>query len=242
MEKSLSKELKLFHSCYNVKIVIRGNPGLSYKYLIEAMKKLVKSLFLFFVLLIIFFTGFYIGNKLGLTTGAQLYTKKLWKNNYSQISANYITNLINKERLKRGIKELTYNKEVCKTADKIAELVYKTAYERYYSKRIKNPNTASKITDKEIKKIFDKYCKNTCPGNKYALLQYVSLRPETCSNLEKIKVCNGDEEFGLLENYPERVVQKFKSLNTENNNIYLNSKYSCVGTYGGTVVLLQVGL
>lgn len=205
------------------------------------MKKIIIVIGTVVFLLLIFFVGYNLGHKIGSGYGSQFYTKKMWKNNYSQISANYVTKLINEERVKNGVKELVYNKEVCQTADAIAELVYKESEKAYDVKSMKYKNEPD-ITEEKINKIINNYCKNTCSNKYYSILQYVSLRPETCFNIAGIKMCDGDEEFGLLEKYPQRVVNRLKDQGSQNNNIFLNSQFGCVGVYGGAIILMQVGI
>jgi len=68
---------------------------------------------------------------------------------------------------------------------------------------------------------------------------YTSARPEPCSNVNNnsIITCKGDELFGMVENYTDRVVKGWIFSPSHNETLLSKVKYGCVRSFGGVVIL-----
>ena len=202
------------------------------------MKKFFIVLITVVFLFIIFFAGYSVGGKIGRMYGAQQYTKKAWINNYMQISPNAVLNKVNELRVKNNLQPLLLTNNLCKVADIRAKYFFDKASGNWLQdKQEYKPEQANAPDSTEL---MNNTVKSTCPECKldtYYEILYVSLRPESCWNTSGIKFCEGQEDFGLLENYTDRVIKIWEKDPTFKQNLLSPVKNGCVGAYGGAVVL-----
>lgn len=206
------------------------------------MGKMPKIVLLLLLSLIVIGVGFFIGHRIGREYGAQQYTKELWAVDEMQLSSNKITTKINAYRERNELKPFRATTGLCRLARFRAEERTRKFGERWDQKTqsyedIENSDTLHEadLTEEKINELCPECIPETLLGN-----VYISLRPEPCLNLENKKVCIGDEKFGVVENYTDRVVNGWID-SPEHNEVLLSPlKFGCVGVYGGTVIL-QVG-
>lgn len=190
------------------------------------------------LLFIIFFAGYSVGGKIGRMYGAQQYTKKAWANNEMQISANAVLNKVNEIRAKNNMQPLLITNNLCKVADIRAKYVFDKASGNWsQDKQEYKPEQANAPESTES---MNNTIKSTCPECKldtYNDIGYVSLRPESCWNTSGIKLCEGQEEFGVLEKYTDRVINGWEKDPALKQILLAPVKNGCIGVYGGSVVL-----
>lgn len=194
-------------------------------------------------LFILFAVGYFIGNRMGTTYGAQQYTWKMWRNNDMQISANKILDKINELRAQNNLKPYVIFDSLCKVANIRAKDTYDKAtgsWNQQKQEYDKSQQNAPESTDPTYQMI-SKTCPE-CDLKTYTDIKYIVLRPDTCWNFAGKKVCEGEENFGVVEKYPDRVVNSWNEEVSLKSVLSANVKSGCVGVYGGAVVLSVANL
>ena len=209
------------------------------------MKKILAIVGSFIILIIILFVGYFIGNKIGQTTGAQQYTKKLFAENEMSVSTSGMLEQINIFRKSNGKSPLEESIGICQIAQKRAEINFKEKTNSWDSASGSYKNTD--ISDAGIS--LDE-AKKMCPecvfmkdkglfDNYFGELSFIVLRPDLCieANSKSALSCKGDESYGVTEHFPERILKQW--IETESlKSILLLDNYNigCVRSYGGSVI------
>lgn len=210
------------------------------------MKKLIIILTAITLMSISLFIGYCLGNKVGQTTGAQQYTKKLFASNELSISTGSMLDTINKFRESNGKKPLQESNGICRLAYKRAELEFNKQTKKW-DQTIQEYNIDKTENKSDIS--IDQ-ARNICPecvfkdksgleDNYYGELDYIVLRPDVCMEInQKSKLpCKGDEGFGLTEHYQERILKQWIETETLKPILLLdNYNTGCVQSFGGSVV------
>ncbi len=201
------------------------------------MKKALIVIFSLIGLFVVLGVGYSLGGKVGRQTGAQQYTKKMWANNETQLSTYAIFQKVNAYREKNNLKPLMLEDGLCRVANNEAQLFfdksnlnYDPAQQQYKSDQQNAP---------ESFEVFAQRISGICPNcdvNTYNQTSYVSLRPESCWNVAGRQVCDGDEGFGMMEKYVDRIVKLWSEDSSLKEALVSPVKYGCVGAYGGAVV------
>jgi len=189
-------------------------------------------------LFIVLIIGYFIGNRMGTTYGAQQYTWKMWKNNDTQISPNKVLEKINNLRAQKNLQPYVISSNLCKVADNRAKDTYDKAIGNWNQQKQeydKSQQNAPESTDATYTMI-SKTCPE-CDIKTYGDIQYVVLRPDSCWNFAGKKVCEGSENFGVVERYTDRVVDGWNNDASLKQLLYANVKNACIGAYGGTIIL-----
>lgn len=210
------------------------------------MEKLKIILISLVLLTIALFIGYSIGNKIGQTTGAQQYTKKLFALNELSISTGTMLDTINKFRGNNGKKALEESIGFCNLVLKRAEINLdkqtKNWDQNIKEYKIDNSTNDSGISIDEAKSICPECLfndKKDLGNNYYGELDYLILRPDICSevNQKSNLPCKGDEGFGVTEHYQERILKQWMETDTFKP-VLLSDNYNlgCVQSFGGSVV------
>lgn len=202
------------------------------------MKKILFVFFGLIGLVIILFVGYMIGSNIGQTTGAQQYTKKMWMNDESQISTYNIFQKINDLRVKGNLQPFAMDNNLCKVAYTRAKSIFDKATGTWFQEKQQYNQDQQNVP--ESKDVIVQMIRTTCPTcdiTTYNEANYTSLRPETCWNYAGKQVCEGDESYGILEKYVERIVKLWSEDSNLKQVIYSPIKYGCVEAYGGSVQL-----
>lgn len=202
------------------------------------MKKIFIIIGQLVFLFIIFFAGYFAGGKIGRMYGAQQYTKKAWVNNEMQISTNTILNKVNEIRKKNNLQPLLMTNNLCK----VAEIQAKNFFDKKSANWLqdKQEYKPEHLNAPESSELMNDIVKSNCPEceiDTYYEFRYISLRPEPCWNTSGIKFCEGQEEFGLLEKYTDRIISTWEKDPAFKQILLAPVKNGCVGAYGGSVVL-----
>lgn len=202
------------------------------------MKKALIIIFSLIGLFVVLGVGYSLGGKVGRQTGAQQYTKKMWANNESQLSTYAIFQKVNAYREKNNLKPLILEDGLCKVANNEAQ--------RYFDKANTNYDPAQQQYNGDQQNAPESFeafaqrmagiCPN-CNADTYNQASYVSLRPESCWNIEGKKVCEGDESFGMMEKYLDRIVRLWSEDSGLKEVVLSPAEYGCVGGYGGAIIL-----
>jgi len=202
------------------------------------MKKTLKVIFSLIGLFVLFGAGYLLGVKVGLQDGAQQYTKKMWANNESQISTYAVFQKINAYREQNNLQPLILEDGLCRVANNEAQIYYKESelnydveQQKYNSDQQNAPESFEEMSQRVL---------NSCPNcdiDVYNQVSYVSLRPEPCWNIAGKQVCEGDEDFGMMERYVDRIVTLWSEDSGFKEAVMSPARYGCVGAYGGAVVL-----
>lgn len=202
------------------------------------MKKALIVILSLIGLFVVLGVGYSLGGKVGRQTGAQQYTKKMWANNESQLSTYSIFQKVNAYRQQNNLEPLVMEDSLCKVANNEAQIFYEKSNSSYdveqqgYNSDQQNAPDSFEAMSQRILK--------SCPGcdmDAYNQASYVSLRPESCWNIAGKQVCEGDEEFGMMENYIDRIVKLWSEDSGLKEVVMSPAQYGCVGAYGGSVVL-----
>lgn len=204
------------------------------------MSKLSKIFELLVFAGVIFIAGYFVGHRIGRMYGAQQYTKKLWSNDEMQISPGKILEKINAYRKEKNLPPFRETIGLCKLAryraGEAARNVgtrWNVASQRYEGiKDIEQELHRSELSPKQAKELCPECVFETLGEN-----AYISVRPEPCFNLVGKKVCLGSEEFGVVENYTDRVVNGWINSPSHNELLLSPIQFGCVGSYGGIVML-----
>jgi hypothetical protein len=202
------------------------------------MKKAFIIIFSLVGLFVVLGAGYLIGNRVGQQTGAQQYTKKMWANNESQISTYSIFQKVNAYRERNDLEPLMLSDGLCKIANNEAQRFFDKSNSNY------DPGQQQYNSDQqnapESFEAFAQRAASICPEcdlEVYNQASYVSLRPESCWNVAGKQVCEGDEEFGMMEKYTDRIVKLWSEDSGLKEVVYSPAQYGCVGAYGGAVIL-----
>ena len=202
------------------------------------MKKALIVILSLIGLFVVLGVGYSLGGKVGRETGAQQYTKKMWANNEFQLSTYSIFQKVNAYRQQNNLEPFVMEDSLCKVANNEAQIYYEKSnssydleQQAYNSDQQNAPDSYEAISQRIL---------NSCPGcdmDVYNQANYVSLRPESCWNIAGKQVCEGDEEFGMMENYIDRIVKLWSEDAGLKEVVTSPAQYGCVGAYGGSVVL-----
>lgn len=210
------------------------------------MKKIFTIVGSLIILIAILIVGYFIGNKIGQTTGAQQYTKKLFTENEISISTSGMLEQINTFRNANGKPAFVESIGVCQIAQKRAEINFKKSANMWDSASgsyKKEADTGLGITLDDAKKmcpecIFmnDKKLEDNYIGE----LSYVVLHPDVCSVVDSKAnlACKGDESYGVTEHFPERILKQWMETDSSKETLLMeNYGLGCVRSYGGSVIL-----
>lgn len=209
------------------------------------MKKILAVIGSLIILVVIFSVGYFSGNKLGQTTGAQQYTQKLFSVNEISISTSGMLDQINIFRKANGKNILEESIGICNIAQKRAEI--------YFKKKIGDWDSANgnyKNTDTNDVGISLDEAKKMCPecvfikdkelfDNYYGELSFIVLHPDMCITVnQKINLpCKGDESFSLTEHFPERILKQWTEDESFKKMLLLdNYNIGCVRSFGGSII------
>ncbi len=209
------------------------------------MKKILAIIGSLIILIVFLFVGYLIGNRVGQSTGAQQYTKKLFFENEISISTSGMLEQINSFRKTNGKPALEESIGICNIAQKRAEINFKKMTGKWDANTgsYKDPN------DNEIGIDFDE-AKTLCPeckfmndkkleDNYYGELSFIVLRPDLCieANSKSALPCKGDESYGVTEHFPERILKQWTESDSFKKMLLLdNYNIGCVRSYGGSVI------
>jgi len=201
------------------------------------MKKALIVIFSLIGLFIVLGVGYSLGGKVGRQTGAQQYTKRMWANNESQLSTYAIFQKVNAYREQNNLEPLQLADGLCKIANNEAQRFFDKSNSNY------DPSQQQYNGDQqnapESFEAFAQRASSICPEcdlDMYNQASYVSLRPESCWNVAGKQVCDGDEEFGMMEKYTDRIVRLWSEDSGLKEVVMTPAQYGCVGAYGGAVV------
>lgn len=203
------------------------------------MKKLLKIVGILVILGAIFIVGYFVGHKVGRMYGAQQYTKKLWNTDEMQISASQVLEKINAYRKEKNLAPFQETNGLCKLAryrakEATGSFGSKWTTETQKYEGVESPQELHKteLSPEKAKELCPECIFETQGEN-----AYISVRPEPCFNLEGEKICVGGEEFGVVENYTDRIMNGWINSRVHNELLLSPIKYGCVGSYGGVVML-----
>jgi hypothetical protein len=208
------------------------------------MKKVLAIIGSLVILIIFLFMGYMTGNHVGLSTGAQQYTKKLFSENEISISTSDILEQINNFRKSNNKPGLEESIGVCRIAQKRAEINFKNMAERWDS----NAGSYKKSDNNDIgidlaeAKVLCPECKFTndknLEDNYYGELSFIVLRPDLCIEANsKSLPCKGDESYSVTEHFPERVLKQWTENDSFKKMLLLDGyNIGCVRSYGGSVI------
>lgn len=189
-------------------------------------------------MLILLGLGYFLGGRVGVQNGAQQYTKKMWANNDMQLSSYAIFQGVNEFRQQNNLEPLVMEDGLCRLANNQAQYNFElqTSDWDQEQQQYKNDQQNSPESPEQFGQKILNFCPN-CDLDSYDYAIYVSLRPESCWNYAGVKFCDGDEEFGMLEKYTDRVVKMWSEDAAMKQALLNPVDYGCVGAYGGSVVL-----
>lgn len=212
-----------------------------------------KKIFIFLSIVIVLFIFFKITQwsyREGQISGAQQYVKKMFNTNNLQISTNDMMDKINVYRKKNNLDPFEESIGLCKLAEFEAKNFFKQqqqSWDKKTGKYIKSYDTESqKLTRKKAQELCPK-CNFGNPSienlentESYAELRYIILRPDLCSELQRLNApiqCKGDESFGVVEHISDRVINGWIN-NEKFRKILLSEvKNACIRSYAGAVIL-----
>jgi len=209
------------------------------------MKKILAIIGSLIILIVVLIVGYFIGNKIGQTSGAQQYTKKLFSENEISVSTSGMLEQINTFRQANGKPAFIESIGICQLAQKRAEINFKEKaglWDSASSSYKKEQDNGLGIALDDAKKL--------CPEctfmndkkmeeNYYGELNYVVLRPDVCSvvNSKANLSCKGDESFGVTEHFPERILKQWVESDSSKGTLLMeNYGLGCVRSYGGSVI------
>jgi len=209
------------------------------------MKKILAVVGSLVILIIFLFIGYILGNRIGQTTGAQQYTKKLFAKNEISLPTSGMLEQINAFRKANGKSLLEESIGICQIAQKRAGINFKEKINSWDSVSGSYKNTDSN----DIGIILDD-AKKLCPecifmkdkkleDNYYGELSFITLRPDLCieANKKSVLPCKGDESFGVTEHFPERILKQWTETDSFKKMLLLdNYNIGCVRSYGGSVI------
>lgn len=209
------------------------------------MKKILAIIGSLIILIIFLFVGYVLGSRLGQTTGAQQYTKKLFSTNEISISTSGMLEQINSFRETNGKSALVESVGICNIAQKRAEINFKNMTGSWDSDSGSYKNTEGNTIGINLNE-----AKELCPecyfmnnkdfeDNYYGELSYIVLRPDLCSeaNAKGTLSCKGDEGYGVTEHFPERILKQWVESGSLKDTLLLdNYNLGCVRSYGGSVI------
>lgn len=203
------------------------------------MRKLLKFIAILALFGGFFIVGYFVGNKVGRMYGAQQYTKKLWTTDEMQISANQILAKINEYRRKKNLAPFQETVGLCRLARYRAKETAKSLggkwtieTQKYEEAELPQELHKTELTPEKAKELCPECILETLGES-----AYISVRPEPCLNLVGKNVCVGGEEFGVIENYTDRVVNGWIDSPEHNELLISLNDLGCVGAYGGTIIL-----
>lgn len=209
------------------------------------MKKILAIIGSLIILIVIFFVGYFSGNKLGQITGAQQYTKKLFSVNEISISTSGMLEQINNFRKANNKPVLEESIGICNIAQKRAEIYFKKKAGDWDS-----ANSSYKNTDVNDVGISLDEAKKMCPecnflkdkelfDNYYGELSFIVLHPDMCVTVNQRTnlPCKGDESYSVTEHFPERILKQWFENDSFKKMLLLdNYNIGCVRSYGGSII------
>lgn len=191
----------------------------------------------FLVLLVGLIAGYSIGLHIGKISGAQQYVKKLWDKNELSITSSKVSEKIDLYRRKNGLTPFKETSGLCQYAEFRAREIAEKRLGNWNDKE-QRYDSMNDPNDMHISELSYEQAQDLCPECDFqAQLEniYISARPEVCSNPSVD--CGNNDEFGVVENHTERVVNGWVNSKSHNDILLSPIENGCVRSAGGVVVL-----
>lgn len=201
--------------------------------------------------LLIFAVGFLLGEKLGITSGAGGYIKKLWEKNEIQISESGLFDKVNRYRQNNQLNSLDGNEELCSLAQFTANTLSKTYADEESLNEFANIFEGDKNEEErnQLKKEWEvkwgfipteEKVKELCPKcvfQSVAISHFRLNELERCFYIGKSK-CDPKEKFFLKENLTNRILNDWSNVLEDKEVLLAKVKKGCVKTLGNISILV----
>lgn len=200
---------------------------------------------------LIFVAGFLLGQKLGITSGAEGYVKKLWEKNEIQISESGLFNEVNLYRQNNQLNPLVGNEELCSLAQFTANTLSKTYANEESLNEFANIFEGDKNEEErnQLKKEWDvkwgfistkEKVKELCPK---CIFQSVAVNHSRLNELERCfylgkSKCDPKEKFFLKENLTNRILSDWSNVSEDKEVLLTKVKNGCIKTLGNISILV----